>query len=210
MSDAAPPTPQADAPSTVTTEPSDHSLLRRLRGGDQDAATQLYFRYAHRILALAKRNRSADLASRGDAEDIVQSVFRIFFRRAAHGHYDVPAGEDLWKLLLVIALNRLRAERVFHRAAKRDVRLTAGGAALEQSSAGRRKGDDAASACLHAVLQEAMDRLSPQHRTVVELRIEGHEVAEIARRTERSKRTVERVLQEARQQLRDLLPLQEE
>jgi RNA polymerase sigma-70 factor (ECF subfamily) len=210
MSDAAPQQHPKAAPSTVTSEPSDHSLLRRLRGGDQDAATQLYFRYAHRILALAKKNRSPDLASRGDAEDIVQSVFRIFFRRATHGHYDVPAGEDLWKLLLVIALNRLRAERVFHRAAKRDVRLTTGGAALEHSPAGRGKADDSASTCLQVVLQEALDRLTPQHRTIVELRIEGYEVAEIARRTERSKRTVERVLQEARQQLRGLLPLQED
>src|SRR5215470_6467109 len=108
MSEAAPePLPDV-APSTVSPEPSDHSLLRRLRGGDQDAATQLYFRYANRILALARKNRSADLASRGDAEDIVQSVFRIFFRRTAKGHYDVPAGEDPWKLLLVIALNPLR------------------------------------------------------------------------------------------------------
>src|SRR5439155_9824678 len=96
--------------------PSDHSLLRRLRGGDQDAATQLYYRYAHRLLALAEKNRARDLASRVDAEDIVQSVFRIFFRRAAEGHYDVPAGEDLWKLLLVLALNKIRAQRVHHRA----------------------------------------------------------------------------------------------
>src|ERR1700745_2922919 len=94
------PTPGTAAP------PSDHSLLRRLRGGDEDAATQLYFRYANRLLALAEKKRSAELASRVDAEDIVQSVFRIFFREAREGHYDVPDGEDLWKLLLVLALNK--------------------------------------------------------------------------------------------------------
>src|SRR5262249_34897629 len=107
---------------TASAEPSDHSLLRRLRGGDEDAATQLYFRYANRLLALAGRRRDVELASRVDAEDIVQSVFRIFFREAREGHYDVPAGEDLWRLLLVLALNKLRAQRVHHRAAKRDVR----------------------------------------------------------------------------------------
>jgi len=36
----------------------------------------------------------------------------------------VPPGEDLWKLLLVIALNKIRARGTFHRAAKRDVRRT--------------------------------------------------------------------------------------
>src|SRR5205823_9703271 len=105
--------------------PSDRSLLRRLRSGSEDAATQLYRRYAHRLRALARANTSTQLARRVDAEDIVQSVFRIFFTAASQGLYDVPAGEDLWKLLLVIALNKIRAEGVFHQAAKRDVRATA-------------------------------------------------------------------------------------
>src|SRR3954466_1386611 len=109
----------------ATTAPSDRSLLRRLRGGSEDAATQLYRRYAHRLRALARANTSAHLARRVDAEDIVQSVFRIFFTAASQGLYDVPAGEDLWKLLLVIALNKIRTEGDFHQAAKRDVRTTA-------------------------------------------------------------------------------------
>src|SRR3954462_11365264 len=112
------------AASDAADAPSDRSLLRRLRGGSEDAATQLYRRYAHRLRALARANTSAHLARRVDAEDIVQSVFRIFFTAASQGLYDVPAGEDLWKLLLVIALNKIRAEGVFHRAAKRDVRAT--------------------------------------------------------------------------------------
>jgi RNA polymerase sigma-70 factor, ECF subfamily len=183
--------------------PSDHSLLRRLRGGDQDAATQLYYRYAHRLLALAEKNRSSDLASRVDAEDIVQSVFRIFFRRAADGHYDVPAGEDLWKLLLVLALNKIRAQRVHHRAAKRDARLTA---PLDQPVAAR---GNVAAAHLEVVVREALEHLPPPNRGMVELRLAGHEVAEIARQTERSKRTVERVLQESRKLLGELLAREE-
>jgi DNA-directed RNA polymerase specialized sigma24 family protein len=40
---------------------------------------------------------------------------------------------------------------------------------------------------------------------MVELRIEGYAVAEIAHQTGRAKRTVERLLQEARQRLGELL-----
>src|SRR5918911_5741043 len=105
--------------------PSDRSLLRRLRGGSEDPAPNLSRRYAHRLRALARANTSTHLARRVDAEDIVQSVFRVFFAAASQGLYDVPAGEDLWKLLLVIALNKIRSEGVFHQAAKRDVRATA-------------------------------------------------------------------------------------
>src|SRR6516225_2129441 len=109
---------------------SDRSLLRRFRAGQEDAATQLYLRYAGRLLALAQAQCAPDLAPRVDPEDIVQSVFRTFFRRAAQGHYEVPEGEELWKLFLVIGLNKIRATATFHRAAKRDVGVTASGEAF--------------------------------------------------------------------------------
>src|SRR6478672_1608798 len=113
---------------------SDRSLLRRLRSGSEDAATQLYLRYAHRLRGLVKAQSSPDLARRVEAEEIVQSIFGSFFRGAGNGYYDVPGGEDLWKLFLVIALNKIRAKGAFHRAAKRDIRMTAGADELESAS----------------------------------------------------------------------------
>ena len=118
------------------TEPSDHSLVRRFRQGHQDAADLLYHRYADRLLTLVQARQSPDLASRVDYEDIVQSVFGSFFRGVSRGMYDVPAREELWHLFLVITLNKIRAKGVFHRAAKRDVRMTIGGAA-HRSVSGR-------------------------------------------------------------------------
>src|SRR2546423_1125766 len=91
-------------------ESSDHSLLRRFRRGSQDAATQLYLRHAHPVLAL-----------------------------------------------------------------------------------------------LQLAIDEALEKLPPLHRTMVELRIRGHEIAEIAEQVGRSKRTVERNLQDTRKKLRQFL-----
>src|SRR5947207_9581481 len=193
-------TPADGAPGAAG--PSDRSLLRRLRTGSEDAAAQLYRRYAHRLRALARANTSAHLARRVDAEDIVQSVFRIFFTAASQGLYDVPAGEDLWKLLLVIALNKIRAEGVFHQAAKRDIRTTAELDRLEPAAepAGD---DDFATSFLRLVVRDTLDRLPPAERRMLELRMEGFEVAEIADRVGRSKRTVERCLQQARGRLKN-------
>ena len=87
---------------------SDGSLMRRLQTGSQDAATQLYLRYAKRLHALSRAKCSPDLAARVDSDDIVQSVFRTFFRRVEKGEYDVPDGEELWKLFLVIGLNKIQ------------------------------------------------------------------------------------------------------
>ena len=103
---------------------SDHSLLRRFRDGEQDAATQLYVKYGARLQALARSQTSHALASRFDPEDVIQSVFRTFFRRASAGLYDVPEGDELWQLLLVLALNKIRDLATFHRAQKRDVTRT--------------------------------------------------------------------------------------
>jgi RNA polymerase sigma-70 factor (ECF subfamily) len=184
---------------------SDASLLRRFRLGNEDAATQLYLRYAHRLRALARAQSSPELARRVDADELVQSIFGSFFRAASAGHYDVPVGEELWKLFLVIALNKIRAKGAFHRAAKRDVRLTAAGDYLDNCAELPDKQDAAALAFLRLSVEEALGRLPLAQRQMVTLRIEGHDVAAIADRTGRSRRTVERLLQAARKKLSHLL-----
>lgn len=176
---------------------SDRSLVRRLQGGDNDAATQIYLRYAKRLELLAQKRCAPDLRARFDAEDVVQSVFRTFFRRAERGEYVVPDGDELWKLLLVIAMNKIRANCVHHRAAKRDVRHTISGKAIEQSASG----DETGLAVLRMVVEQALEHLPAPYRQIVELRIEEYEVAEIAQRTGRAKRSVERFLQEFRKAL---------
>jgi RNA polymerase sigma-70 factor (ECF subfamily) len=185
--------------------PSDRSLLRRLQEGRTDASTELYLRYAQRLMALATAQTSSDLIRRVDPEDIVQSVFRTFFRRAALGQYTVPEGEELWKLLLVIALNKIRATAAYHRAGKRDVKRTFSGEAYDlaiQSEAGH---DETALAALRLVIESLLQDLPESHRKMIEMRIEGHEVNEIATTVQRSKRSVERELQEFRRRLHALI-----
>lgn len=186
-------------------EPTDSSLLRRLRHGNQDAATQLYLRYADRLRILARAECSPDLAPRVDVDDIVQSVFSSFFRGVGQGFYDVPHGDELWKLFLVIALNKIRAKGAFHRAAKRDVRRTAGDEFLDRAGPAGSEADETAYTFLKMVIDEAMGELPALQQHMIRLRIEGHEVADIAAQTKRSKRTVERVLQDFRTRLSAIL-----
>jgi RNA polymerase sigma-70 factor (ECF subfamily) len=193
------------APRVGDRSASDDSLVRRLRAGSETAAGRLYDRYVARLRALARAKLSADLAGRVDPDDIVQSVFRRFFQAAAREDYDAPAGEDLWDLLLVITLNRVRSEAAFQRAAKRDVRRTTKSGAEEDPLAAVADRDDSAAAALRLHVAEALERLPTDYQRVVELRMDGYEVAEIARSIGRSKRTVERLLQEARGVLRATL-----
>ena len=203
-------TPEPDEPAPPPGPPaqgtvSDRSLLRRLQHGQADASTELYLRYAERLLALTAAQSSPDLARRVDPEDIVQSVFRTFFRRASLGHYTVPDGEEIWKLLLVIALNKVRATGAFHRAAKRDVRRTSGGDAFERAVESQSAQDETPLSLLRMVVEELLQSQPEAHRRMIELRIEGHELNDIAATVKRSKRSVERVLQDFRGRLGALI-----
>jgi RNA polymerase sigma-70 factor (ECF subfamily) len=180
---------------------SDRSLLRRLRKGEESAATALYLRYARRLLALAQARTSSELAAKEEADDIVQSVFKSFFRKASAGLYDVPAGEELWNLLLVITINKIRAKGNYHRAAKRDMRLSAGEPALD-AVASESADNEMALTELRMVIDEILKDLAEKSVEIVELRIGGLEVNEIVTRAKRSKRSVERVLQDFRERLR--------
>ncbi len=159
------------------------------------------------VCALVKEQCSSELSRRVEEDDIVQSVFRTFFSGAQQGLYKVPGGQDLWKLLLVISLNKIRAKGAYHSAAKRDARRTssldAAGLAGEPAQA-----DNGEQAFFQLVIQEALEHLPLEYREIVQLRIEGYEVEEIAARSNRAKRTVERILQEARKRLGALLQIE--
>lgn len=182
---------------------SDLTLLARLRRGEGEAATDLYLRYAQRLHGLATRQTSAELAVCFDPDDIVQSVFRTFFRRFDSGDYQVPEGKELWGLLLVIALNKIREAAIYHRAARRDLRRTTSldTHQWELGSPSHQKNEETALSILQMVIDDVVESLPEVKRQMIRLRIEGHEIEEIARITARSKRTVERTLQEFRRSL---------
>lgn len=182
---------------------TDRSLLRRFRDGQGDAATALYLRYAQRLQRLADAQTDPRIALQVDPEGIVQSVFRTFFRRVSDGHYDVIASDELWKLFLVIALNKIRNTAAHHRAAKRN---PIGVASLDENMlATVGEQDQQALVALRLTIQEILQEVPEAQRRIVLLRIEGFEVQEIADQVGRSKRSVERLLQEFRNRLRAVI-----
>lgn len=178
---------------------SDASLLVRFQSGEDDASTALYSRYAERLISLARSSMGDDLSSRFDAEDIIQSVFRTFFRRLSEGQYLVPEGDELWKLLLVIALNKVRMVAEYHRAEKRNVASTQPFPNEENLQIAD------ASEILRMTIDEILAPMAEVNRRIIHLRIDGYEIAEITDKVTVSRRTVERVLQSFRVKLRRVL-----
>lgn len=183
--------------------PSDGSLVHRVRSGDEEAAAELFGRYAHRLHRLADRRLATNLSGRLDVEDITQSIFRTLFRRIGDGQYDVPPGKNIWALLTTIALNKVRSVGAHHRAAKRDIRRMSSSDASYDGDGG--VSDDDALRILEMTIEDLLGQLTDVQRQIVELRLEEHDVATISGKVGRSKRTVERVLEGFRNRLREVI-----
>lgn len=179
---------------TPAPRPSDGSLVRAYRTGDESAAAALFQRYATRVKALAGTRCTGTYTARFDADDIVQSVFKALFQGIRQSTYQVPADGQLWGLVLVLALNKIRSQVDHHRAAKRNVHRTQQAEALTHPP----QDEDASTDFLRVVLDDLMTGLPDSNRAIVQLRMEGYEVKEIATHTGRSRRTVERVLNDFR------------
>lgn len=188
-------------------ENRDADLLARWRQGDQQAAAELFDRYAERLIGLARSRISAPFGQRFDPEDVVQSACRSFFVGAREGRYEVQHGNDLWQLLVVITLQKLRQQvrrnKAAKRAVKREYNFEAGAIdthGLEPELLAREPSPMEAVALIDEV-EQALRHLEPQERSVLELRLRGYNLDEIADATQRSERTVRRILERVKEQL---------
>jgi RNA polymerase sigma factor (sigma-70 family) len=181
---------------------SDAEEVRQTGNGRGEAFALLYRQYASRLRAVVWSQTSRALAPRFDPEDVVQDVFSVLFVEVVAGRCRIPEGQDAWALLVVVALNRIRALANWHRAARRDIRRTLGGNLSERLIRSVAAPEDWPLVELRLLTGEILDRLPPAQRRVVELRIDGDDVATIATKVRRSTRTVERFLHQFRSRLR--------
>jgi RNA polymerase sigma-70 factor (ECF subfamily) len=156
-------------------------FLCRIRAGDPEAAEALVRQYEPTIRRVVRfRLLDARLGAALDSVDVCQSVLASFFVRTAAGQFEFHSPEDLVKLLVTMARNKLAGQARRERQQRRDHRRAVAG--LDQDRlAGR---DPTASQHLAAqeLLEEVRRRLSPAEQQLVELRQEGLDWAAIATR----------------------------
>src|SRR5438105_2818266 len=100
-------------------------LVRRVRAGDEQASAELVRRYEPAIrIAVHARLTDPGLRRLLDSLDICQSVLGNFFVRATAGEFELERPEQLIKLLITMARNRLTDHALRQRAARRDYRRT--------------------------------------------------------------------------------------
>jgi RNA polymerase sigma-70 factor (ECF subfamily) len=170
-------------------------LVQRYRQGDPDAAGQLFAHYAQRLSRLADQHLSRKLAGRMEGEDVVQSVFRTFFRRTTAGEFQIDSSAQLWQLLAKITVRKARAQGRYHTAAVREV-------AAEQPEglndailelAAREPGPEDA-AVLMDHIEVLLKGLPSRYCQILELRLRGYAATDIASHPGVARRTVYRAL----------------
>lgn len=153
--------------------------------------------YTRDLLRLARRGLPKQLQARVDPEDVVQSVYRSFFRRLSDGQFQFDAPDDVWKLLATMTFRKACNARKFHQRERRDARRESSLTPKRPDDAGLEKvavARDEDIELLWQSLDELLRGLPDRCRDILVLRLEGHSVEAIAERVGRSRRTVMRVL----------------
>jgi RNA polymerase sigma factor (sigma-70 family) len=157
------------------------SFMRRIRIGDGQAAAELVKLYE----PLIRREVRLHLEDRRlnrifDSMDVCQSVLGSFFLRAAAGQYDLERPEQLVKLLVTIARNKLASAARAQRRERRDLRrvVADGAAQLGQVADPRPKPDSIVAD--EELLRRFREGLSDEERRLVDLRADGLAWSDIA------------------------------
>jgi RNA polymerase sigma-70 factor, ECF subfamily len=181
---------------------SAEGLIGRWQSGDALAAEELHRRYAQRLCTLAESQIGQRLQRRVDADDIVQSVFRTFFRRAADGQFLIDHSCSLWNLLVRITINKIRLRAQYHHAGKRDlgVEVYADNEQLTPEAIAREPGPEEA-VILTDEIETLLRGLDPAEIEVFQLTLQGYSTPEISERQGRSRWTIRRTLDRIGHQL---------
>jgi RNA polymerase sigma-70 factor (ECF subfamily) len=175
-------------------------LVQRWRAGDERAAAQLFARYGQRLVRLAEQHLSRRLAARVDGEDVVQSVFRTFFRRTAGGEFRLDSSAQIWRLLVQITLRKAGAKARYHTTGPRNAAAEVPGDAwLPEALAG--DPGPAEAAALVDQIAALLRGLPAAYGSILEMRLQGYDLGEIARHLDCSVRTVQRALTLLQQRL---------
>jgi len=177
------------------------TLIERLNKGDEDAIAKLYHAFSGRLVEIAGKNIHPALLKRFDGEDVVQSVFRTFFRRQAGGQYSIDNSTQLWKLLVTITIFKTRSQARRHRAAKRN-------AHVESPSLSHIDFLDTAptpdsALALWEEVDVVLEGLPQKASDILAARLEGQTKTEIAENLNISRQTVHRICKLLEQRLQE-------
>ena len=178
-------------------------LVKAAGNGDSIAGQEMYDRFAERIRRLAGSKLNNRLSSKLDAEDIVQSVFRSFFRQDKRGGFSFDNWNSLWALLATIATRKCARKGQELSYAKRDFRRESGLSTdqLAPSEIFGKAPTNEDLVDIQDAVEWSLSGLNEMQREVVLLRLANFSTSEIGQLVGRTERTVRRIVDKFRERL---------
>lgn len=190
----------------MTSDDTFPHLLARVRHGDDEAAAVIFRKFVDRLAAHANRHLSPAVRRRTDAEDVVQSVYRTFFRRVRQGEFQLDHWGSLWGLLARITFRKC-AHAGRGKNQPREAQLAPASDSADSAlnwEALAREPSPAETAAFNDLLDSLLAPLRDTHREIVKRTLEGYTQEEIGQQLGCSERTVRRVISQAQIDLETL------
>lgn len=164
--------------------------IAAVRSGDADAAERLWERYFRDLMHQARLRMSNISKSLYDEEDAALSTFYVMWQKLEEGRYaQISDRHDLWNLMLTVLIRKIGRRAKYQGAAKRlPLNSTAEQNLLEELPA----------TDVQEISQECLELISvlqdPNLERVAILKFEGYTNDEIAVELNRTRRTIQRML----------------
>lgn len=185
-------------------------LVNGLRSGDETVIAEFYNAHGRTLRAIAESKLASGMRRRVSPSDVVQSVFRTFFRRAEEGRFEFEDSEKLWSLMCAITLTKVREQVRYHERKQRDYRRethpddsTAQGAGFDISMETELSPE--AAVVFADLFHQLTESLEKEEQQVVQLKLDDRTNDEIAEALEISERTVRRILKRLESRFKRML-----
>lgn len=186
-------TEQAEHSMTITEGGTVTQWIALLRTGNEDAATQLWKLFIHRLRTLLRKQLHGPSY---DEEDVALSSFRVLCRCLSEGRYpDLVNRDQLWRVLATIAVRKSRDYFESETCQKRGgPGHCTGDAASLANAASKEPGPE-----IEALMTDECQRLlalleNPRLKQVVMWKLEGYSHEEIAAKLGLTRWSVGRML----------------
>jgi RNA polymerase sigma-70 factor (ECF subfamily) len=194
----------------MSSDQSFDDLMARLRAGDEDAAAEIHSRFVEPLCKQVQRRLYGSIRQKVDDEDIVQSVFKTFFRRNGAGEFELEDWDSLRKLLFTITFRKCCRKLESYHADCRDISNEVPSLPHEDVDKGTfnrikrmpRELGPPDNAILDEFFEEMLRILGPQKGRIILLHLDGLDIPAISSQIGRSERSVYRAIEDAQEWLR--------
>lgn len=168
-------------------------ILQEIQHGSSEAAERLYAEYQPLVMRVIRRHLSRNLRRLTDSVDFSQAVWKTIFEHAAYLQ-SLDAPEAIAAYIAQVASNKVHSEVRSQYSQKRDLRRISNESEGNADRLPTRDPTPSQTAMAHERLDAINSDLTAIQQQMIQLRIDGFNIEEIAKTLQINERTVRRVL----------------